>query len=80
MADGSTTPNGDKEDSARGHLFNDDHARGASPPAQSEKEQLPPAIQDFDEMINTVVKTYVNVSEEVGGLVAEQVSRQEVHR
>ena len=34
---------------------------------------LPPAIDDFDALINGDVKTFVNMSEEVGGLVAEQV-------
>ncbi len=36
-------------------------------------EPLPPAIDDFDALINGDVKTYVNMSEEIGGLVAEQV-------
>lgn len=35
---------------------------------------LPPAIDDFDALINGDVKTFVNMSEEIGGLVAEQVS------
>ncbi|KAI4193208.1 MAG: hypothetical protein LQ346_003987 [Caloplaca aetnensis] len=33
---------------------------------------LPPAIDDFDALINGDVKTFVNMSEEIGGLVAEQ--------
>lgn len=40
-------------------------------------EPLPPAIDDFDGLINGDVKTYVNMSEEIGGLVAEQVHHQE---
>ena len=36
-------------------------------------ETLPPMIDDFDAMINGDVKTFVNMSEEIGGLVAEQV-------
>lgn len=36
-------------------------------------ETLPPVIDDFDAMINGQVKSFVNMSEEVGGLVAEQV-------
>ena len=36
-------------------------------------EPLPPAIDDFDALINGDVKTYVNMSEEIGDLVAEQV-------
>ncbi|KAL8969659.1 MAG: hypothetical protein Q9183_001893 [Haloplaca sp. 2 TL-2023] len=33
---------------------------------------LPPAVDDFDALINGDVKTFVNMSEEIGGLVAEQ--------
>lgn len=36
-------------------------------------EALPPTIDDFDAIINGEVKTFVNMSEEIGGLVAEQV-------
>ena len=36
-------------------------------------ETLPPAIDDFDAIINEQVKSFVNMSEEIGGLVAEQV-------
>ena len=36
-------------------------------------EALPPAIDDFDAIINEQVKSFVNMSEEIGGLVAEQV-------
>ena len=36
-------------------------------------EPLPQAIEDFDNLINGDVKTYVNMSEELGGLVSEQV-------
>lgn len=47
---------------------------GAVTPApHHHREPLPPAIDDFDAMINAEVKTFVNVSEEIGGLVAEQV-------
>ncbi len=38
-------------------------------------ELLPPAIDDFDGVMNGEVKTFVNTSEELGGLVAEQVGR-----
>ncbi|KAI4257699.1 MAG: hypothetical protein LQ352_001539 [Teloschistes flavicans] len=44
-------------------------------PASSPKlapAPLPPAIDDFDALINGDVKTFVNMSEEIGGLVAEQ--------
>lgn len=48
-------------------------------PASSPKlapAPLPPAIDDFDALINGDVKTFVNMSEEIGGLVAEQVGMQ----
>lgn len=41
-------------------------------------ETLPPVIDDFDAIINGEVKTFVNMSEEIGGLVAEQVSSPEI--
>ena len=46
---------------------------GAIATSQKQHEALPPAIDDFDAMINAEVKTFVNMSEEIGGLVAEQV-------
>ena len=46
---------------------------GVTPTPQQHQETLPPAIDDFDAMINAEVKTFVNMSEEIGGLVAEQV-------
>lgn len=48
-------------------------ARGVPPTPQKQLETLPPAIDDFDGIINGEVKTFVNMSEEIGGLVAEQV-------
>ena len=41
--------------------------------SQRHLEALPPVIDDFDKTINGEVKTFVNMSEEIGGLVAEQV-------
>ena len=52
-----------------------DEAGGTSPPPKKVFEPLPPAIDDFDAVINGDVKTFVNMSEELGGLVSEQVSR-----
>jgi len=48
----------------------------AAQPAAPEKveEPLPPMIEDFDSFIETAVKKYVGLSNEIGGLVAEQVS------
>ena len=48
---------------------------GAASPSQQTITPLPPAIDDFDALINGDVKTFVNMSEEIGGLVAEQVRR-----
>jgi adenylyl cyclase-associated protein len=36
-------------------------------------EPLPDSIEDFDSFITTTVKKYVNLSDEIGGPVAEQV-------
>ena len=72
LGDGSDPSNGL---SAGQPQYNNDHARGASPSVSHDVERLPPAIDDFDAMINGDVKTYVNMSEEIGGLVAEQVWR-----
>ncbi|KAL2049618.1 hypothetical protein ABVK25_010078 [Lepraria finkii] len=50
-------------------------ARGnAPPPPVRHMETLPPTIDDFDTTINDEVKSFVNMSEEIGGLVAEQSS------
>jgi adenylyl cyclase-associated protein len=37
-------------------------------------EPLPPMIEDFDSFIETAVKKYVDLSNEIGGPVAEQVN------
>ena len=50
-----------------------DQPGGTAMSPQPMYETLPPAIDDFDTLINGDVKTYVNMSEEIGGLVAEQV-------
>ena len=42
-------------------------------PAPQQLEILPLVIDDFDAIINGEIKTFVNMSEEIGGLVAEQV-------
>ncbi|KAL8724867.1 MAG: hypothetical protein Q9166_007696 [cf. Caloplaca sp. 2 TL-2023] len=48
-------------------------ARGGAASSSSRTlAPLPPAIDDFDALINGDVKTFVNMSEEIGGLVAEQ--------
>ena len=36
-------------------------------------EPLPPAVEDFDAIVNGDVQNFVNMSEDIGGLVAEQV-------
>ena len=50
-----------------------EQARGSPATLQQHLETLPPVIDDFDATINAEVKTFVNMSEEIGGLVAEQV-------
>ena len=52
-------------------------ARGNAPPPLRHMETLPPTIDDFDATINGEVKTFVNMSEEIGGLVAEQVCKKQ---
>ena len=74
VGEDSAAPNGLPSAQPQRLTLDDDHARGLSPPAQQPIETLPPAIDDFDKMIENDVKTYVNMSEEIGGLVAEQVS------
>ena len=51
-------------------------SRGNAPPPYRHTETLPPTIDDFDSTINDEVKTFVNMSEEIGGLVAEQVCQE----
>lgn len=50
----------------------------ASQPAAPKRvaEPLPQMIEDFDTFIDTAVKKYVNLSNEIGGPVAEQVYSQ----
>lgn len=36
-------------------------------------DSMPQAIVEFDSIISTEVQTYVKMSEDIGGLVAEQV-------
>lgn len=46
--------------------------QGVTPPTHP-AEPLPPSIEDFDAIISEDVQRYVNMSEAIGGLVAEQV-------
>ena len=50
-----------------------DRALDQTRPPSRPLEALPPVIDDFDAIINGQVKSFVNMSEEIGGLVAEQV-------
>ena len=50
-----------------------DGAASLAGPFPRQMETLPPVIEDFDAIINGQVKSFVNMSEEIGGLVAEQV-------
>lgn len=47
--------------------------RSGSSPSPAPSTPLPASVDDFDALINGDVKTFVNMSEEIGGLVAEQV-------
>ncbi|KAI4216117.1 MAG: hypothetical protein LQ351_001616 [Letrouitia transgressa] len=46
--------------------------RSGSSPSPAPSTPLPASVDDFDALINGDVKTFVNMSEEIGGLVAEQ--------
>lgn len=48
-------------------------ARAAPEPPKPVQEPLPESVEDFDAFITGPVKKYVNLSDELGGLVAEQV-------
>lgn len=74
LADSSTPPNGIEAGSAPTSSINRAVVpSGATSPPPAQIETLPLSITDFDAMIDGEVKTFVNISEEVGGLVAEQV-------
>lgn len=45
-----------------------------APPAPPAAPSLPPQIEDFDALINGDVRSFVDLGEKIGGLVAEQVS------
>lgn len=49
-----------------------DQTRGNASP-ERRIEPLPPAIEEFDAIVNGDVQNFVNMSEDIGGLVAEQV-------
>ncbi|KAL9039763.1 MAG: hypothetical protein Q9180_002336 [Flavoplaca navasiana] len=73
MNDPSATSNGIASLPESGLTAHGADARGgAASPSQQAAAPLPPAIDDFDALINGDVKTFVNMSEEIGGLVAEQ--------
>ena len=42
-------------------------------PTPSRAPSAPPAIEDFDSLVNTDVKPFLNLSQELGGSIAEQV-------
>lgn len=46
----------------------------APPPPAKPEEPQPPSINDYDELIANEVARFVKQSQELGGLVAEQVS------
>ena len=75
MSEQSTVTNGvsspDKSQSTAGGVKQSEGA--VTSPAPS-APPLPASIDDFDAMINGDVTTFVAMSEEIGGLLAEQVS------
>lgn len=75
ISDSTTSPNGIQlgsgESLSAAEARSQAIANGTS--SQRHLETLPPVIDDFDGTINGEVKTFVNMSEEIGGLVAEQV-------
>ena len=73
IADASEARSGHSPGSDQGLGIGGDGGQIAASPAHQQNEVLPASIEDFDAIINGIVKTYVNVSEEIGGLVAEQV-------
>ena len=79
MSDPAISTNGIQSASGQGMSAAEGigQARGGAPPPLRETETLPPTIYDFDATINGEVKTFVNMSEEIGGLVAEQVRQKE---
>ena len=74
MGDANGTTNGaiPSEDVTIGAAGGTDQTRIAVTP-QPLVEPLSPAIDDFDALINGHVSTFVNMSEDIGGLIAEQV-------
>jgi adenylyl cyclase-associated protein len=48
-------------------------SRAAAESPKPAPEALPESVEDFDTFISSTVKKYVNLSDEVGGPVAEQV-------
>lgn len=75
MAEQSTALNGmaspDQSQSAAGGAKQVEGAVASPIPSAA---PLPASIDDFDKMINGDVTTFVAMSEEIGGLLAEQVS------
>ena len=82
MGDPSAAINGVQASQAQSPLASRaiEQPGGATPTPPQHQETLPPAIDDFDAMINAEVKTFVNMSEEIGGLVAEQVRTSDKER
>ncbi|KAH6856463.1 adenylate cyclase associated N terminal-domain-containing protein [Chaetomium sp. MPI-CAGE-AT-0009] len=50
-------------------------AIGPSPPAPTPPEPVPEAIEEFDNLINQSLANWVKLSNDIGGLVAEQAAK-----
>ena len=77
MAEQSTLSNGlSSPVPSQSNVAGTKQTEGAvSSPAPS-AAPLPASIDDFDKIVNGDVTTFVAMSEEIGGLLAEQVSKQ----
>lgn len=60
-------------DAGTGAVAGTDQTRGNAP-QEPLVEPLPPTIEDFDAIVKGEVQTFINMSEDIGGLVAEQVN------
>lgn len=75
MAEQSSITNGlSSPDPAQSNAVGAKQAEGAVTSPTPSAAPLPASIDDFDKVINGEVTTFVAMSEEIGGLLAEQVS------
>ncbi|KAI9688095.1 MAG: hypothetical protein M1822_001601 [Bathelium mastoideum] len=68
----STTPNGSFSASSTAKVSGP--SPQATTPTPPKASSLPPAVEEFETIINGDVKPYLNLSQELGGPIAEQAS------